>query len=62
MSDGNEKRVYIKIKKKGEGDKEIGSWEIPDVSICNWEAQRDIGWHIFYEIEIGCDSVEVFTR
>lgn len=40
----------------------IGSWRVPGPRIDNFEAQQDLGWHVFHALERGDTTVTVRIR
>ena len=45
-------RVYIRS-----GKLTLGSWELPGEAIDNWDAQKELGWQLFYELRANPSSI-----
>ena len=54
MKEGDRVAIFSR-----DGGLEIGSWTVPGVLIDNFEAQKDLGWHIFFELNCGAGVVIV---
>jgi hypothetical protein len=51
--------VMLKITKANDSIVTVGTWELPDEQMKNFNAQKDIGWHIFFALLQGAKKIEV---